>query len=576
MEFNLFGRRFVMGIQEDPIILEEEGQSFDPNDQWVENIHAIERDLSDYGITEITESTLMASPKDIQKMLESDNTSMSQVMQALTTDYSMVETFKENDEMSKDPIVGSAMELMCDDSCLRNPTNQKMVFIDSENDSLSKFLNTFLEENVKIEDRLWEWCFEVVRDGDFKLRRREFESGAKGDKGRSVYYENVLSGAMVSRIEYMGQTVGFFDEEEKDNKGAIMPPDSFVHFMNTKSLRRHKIKVKVKYSSKDGDAEAQVREIECIKVFGTSLFDNARYIFRVVRLLDDMLIMSRVARSTQFNLVKIEVGNSSPNDTERIMNDVRRRFEGATRMTKGKGMRTDPSPIPINSNIYIPLREGKGDVVVDSINESVDVKFITDIEHFRNKEFATIKTPKAFLGFEEELPGSMGNTNLLKMDLRYARTVQRAQNCLKAGIRELCNNYLRFRGRGEEVNNFEVVMRDVTSIEDSSMIEDLISRVGLLDSLGRLAEENDGLIDKTKLVIYALNLIGIDVSQVLTDDLLAKMKNDDKVSDKDTGGDKGGNKGGSSDRKERLKNMKKIKDDEDIEDDDIKDSVIGG
>lgn len=572
MELNIFGRKLVIGFQSpfyderydnnlnegfnkgfnEDFNKEDEGLYEDEN-RYIDNVYKVNSDLTEGKVyngdmVEISEKTLVASPKDIQKIIDSDNTSMTNLMNALKLDYSIVEIFKENEEMSKDPIVGSAMELMCDDSCLRNPTNKRVVHVNSQNKGLSDFLNTFLEKTIDIDSRIWEWCFEVVKNGDFKLRRREYSDG----KVSGVYYENVLQGYAVSRIEYMGQVVGYFDEEDESSRNTLQPVENFVHFMNTKSLRRNKIKVKVMHKEKKDGMEEQ-KEIECTKVFGTSLIDNARYIFRIVRLLDDMLIMSRVARSTQFNLVKIEVGNSSPQETDTILNQVRRRFEGATRLTKGKGMRSDPSPIPVNSNIYIPTREGKGDVMVDSINESVDVKFITDIDHFRNKEFATIKTPKAFLGFEEELPGSMGNTNLLKMDLRYARTVQRAQNALREGIRDLCDNYLKFRGREKDMGNYEIIMRDVTGIEDSGLIEDLLQRVGLLDSICRVAEENEDIFDKDKLMVYCLNLIGIDVTEVAKDSFL---KNFDK-------------------------GVKKVVKDDELEDDEedeeeVKDGVIGG
>jgi hypothetical protein len=320
----------------------------------------------------------------------------------------------------------------------------------------------------------------------------------------------------------MGTILGYLDEEEastlnssyKAGSGVLENSSAFIHFINSKLPNRKKVKLKIK--NEDGTPG----EVTCFKVAGVSLVDNARYIYRIVNLLDNMLIMSRVARSTQYNVVKIEVGNASPQKTQEIISDVRRRIEGSTKLSKGKGMRTDPSPIPVNSNVYIPVREGKGDINIESVNENIDVKSIVDIDYFRNKEFATIKTPKAYLGFEEELPGSLGNSSLVKLDIRYARTVQRAQNILKSGIKELCNNYLVYRGRPQDVDNFDVAMRSVTSVEDSTKVEDFMSHISVFDGLTTLLAEFGELIDKSKLFYYLFSMMGVTVSDISSKKML--------------------------------------------------------
>jgi hypothetical protein len=509
VEFNFFGAKFQVGrvreaIQEE--VLEPQRPSI-REEVILDNSRSDMLGLSH--VVGIAEAVTYNSPAEIKRMLDSNEIKMGTLIEALKSEYSSGEVYKENEEMSKDTIIGSAMELMADDSCLEHPQHKKIVFIESTNAKLQEYLNTFLEKNVKIDNRIWEWAFEVVKHGDFKLRRMEFETG---ESSKNVYYENVMEGYKVSRIEYLGNVLGYLDEDAE--KPELLSKDSFVHFISTKLPNRKKVKLKIK---KPDDS---VGEITCYKVGGTSLVDNARYIYRIVNLLDNMLIMSRVARSTQYNIIKIEVGNASPLKTQEILMDVRRRIEGSTRMTKGKGMRTDPSPIPVNSNVYIPTREGKGDITVDSVNDSIDVKSIVDIDYFRNKEFATIKTPKAYLGFEEEMPGQMGNQSLVKLDIRYARTVKRVQNILKYGIKELCNNYLRFRGRVEDIDEFDVCLASVTSAEDASRIDDVMAHLSVFDTLTTLLTEFGEYLSKPKLFLYLSEMIGLNVTDIASE----KMK----------------------------------------------------
>lgn len=520
MEFNVFGKSYVIGSKE-TLIKEDTTPNVETSEDTDkelirEDVVVVDNSkselLGDSSVVGISESVVHNSPRDIKKMLDSNEIKMSTLLDTLKGVYSDGESFKENEEMAKDTIIGTAMELMADDSCMPMPQHRKIVRVESQDKDLETFLNNFLDKNVRIEDRVWEWAFEIVKHGDFKLRKMEYSTKSKAN---NVYYENVTEGYKISRIEYLGTVLGYLDGEN-DNK--LEDKDAFVHFMSSKLPNRKKIKLKVK------DKQNKLKEVSCFKVSGSSLMDNARYIYRIVNLLDNMLIMSRVARSTQYNIVKIEVGNASPNKTQDIIMDVRRRIEGSTRMSKNSGMKSDPSPIPVNSNVYIPTREGKGDITVESVNESIDVKDIVDIEYFRNKEFASIKTPKAYLGFEEELPGSMGNNSLVKLDIRYARNVQRAQNILRRGLKELCNNYLRFRGRVDDIDKFEIEMKIVTSAEDMSKSEDFMNNLGIFDSMMTLTTEYGKYVSKPKLLTLIMGMLGVDISDIASKEMEAFLK----------------------------------------------------
>jgi hypothetical protein len=214
------------------------------------------------------------------------------------------------------------------------------------------------------------------------------------------------------------------------------------------------------------------------------------------------------------------VGNASPAKTQQILSDVRRRIEGSTKLKKNSGMKTDPSPIPVNSNVYIPTRDGKGDITIDSVNENVDVRSITDIDYFRDKEFATLKVPKQYVGFDEQMPGSLGNSSLAKLDIRYARSVQRVQTIVRYGIEELCNNYLRYRGRLDDIGKFNVSMRPISTAESAEKIEEHITSMQVFDSMAQTMESFAPYIDKAKLFRTLLNLTNISPSEIASKEFM--------------------------------------------------------
>lgn len=479
----------------------------------------------------INESQTSFSPDSLAKMLSNEDANLSQILAGLRSDAGLNETFQENEEMSKDSVIGAVMEIIADDSCQADERTGKVVIVESEDDGLQKFLDDFLTNNVNVEDRIWTWTYEVVKHGDLKLRRREYYAGSKRSGVKNVYYEDVLNPYLVSRIEYMGNVIGYEDEDIDNpdpitgatsagikNQASFERADEFVHFISSKLSRREKIRLNVRGS------DDKLETVTCYKVVGTSLVDNARYIFRIINMLDNMLILSRVARSTQYNLVKVEVGNASPGKTQQILMDIRRRIEGSTKLRKNAGMKTDPSPIPINSNVYLPTREGKGDVTIDTVGDNVDVRSIVDIDYFRDKEFAALKVPKQYLGFEDALNGALGNNSLVKMDIRYARSVQRVSQIMQNGIKALCNNYLLYRGRRDDVNKFKIRMRPIVTSENAGRVEELITNFQAFDAMSNTMQEYGTYIDKAKMFKAMLGLVGISPSEIGSKEFMQILK----------------------------------------------------
>ena len=545
--FDLF-RRGNREVSTQDNIIQDLGQiheQVDPS-QTVSEIHIDEdftgSDMLPGSVESITESVVNHSPDSIMRMVTSDDFNSDKILSELRASYNLDTTYAENEEMSRDSVVGGAMETITDDASQSDETTGRIISVESSNEDLERFLQDFLDNNVGVSTRIWTWIYEIVKHGDFKLHRCEYYMSSKEDRVKSVYYEDVINPYKVTRIEYMGKVIGYRDEDKEEGQVTFEKSDAFVHFMSVKNSRREKVKLAYR------NEENVLEEVTCYKVFGTSIVDNARYIFRIVNLLDNMLILSRVARSTQFNIVKVEVGNASPQKTSQILTDVRRRIEGQTRMRKNTGIKSDPSPIPVNSNIYIPTREGRGDIQVDSVGDNLDLKSIVDVDYFKDKEFATLRVPKYYLGFDNESASMLGNNSLVRMDARYARSVQRVQQVAIDGVTELCNNYLRYRGKAEEIGKFQIKMRPLDTADTMNRVEELVTNMQAIDSVrGSLVEGFSEYIDKAKLLKSVLNLIGISATDIGSEEFLQILKELEEGTYKEENHKKAEPEGGESD-----------------------------
>ncbi|MEG7648928.1 hypothetical protein, partial [Listeria monocytogenes] len=72
---------------------------------------------------------------------------------------------------------------------------------------------------------------------------------------------------------------------EPDLKNSVFPPEEFIHFLSDRSNNRADIFIKI------GQDTHQYKV-----VYGSSFIEPARPAYQIIRLLEDVLILARIAR----------------------------------------------------------------------------------------------------------------------------------------------------------------------------------------------------------------------------------------------------------------------------------------
>jgi len=437
---------------------------------------------------------------------------------------------RDYEEMSNHGIVGSAMELMADDATQPDPDLGVSFWIECEKDNkLEKELNTWLEQQVRLEDKIWTYAYHVVKNGEAYLRT--FHSDEKFKKNKEIdlgdHFEFVKYPGRINELIKYGKVIGYYETATNgDDPDKLYPPMDYIHFICDRGANREKLQLE--------DKDEKVKEYTLR--YGTSFVDGARHDFKVMSLIEDILLLARLSRSSLYRIFKINVGTSNKKDTLKIIREIKSAIESKQSLdTLRDRFRSENNPIPVSDNIYLPVRDGKGDIMVDNIGGDYDLKHALDVEYFRNKLFASLKVPKAFLGFEEGLPGTIGNTTMTRLDVRYARTIKRLKTILKAGIKDMCNYYLLVNEKKNKLNKFMVRSSSVSSAEDVDRVEQIDGRIRLADSLTNLlTREYEAHVDKDKLVRYiGDNILNLkDIDEVF----LAPEEVDTDVDDADDGG----------------------------------------
>ena len=440
--------------------------------------------------------------------------------------------------MMKDSVVGSAVELIAEDATQldfdkmhvcwaeraegadekedeEEEITTQEVDDEEDEDDLIDVVNHFLYNILDIDERIWSLAYNIVGYGEVFLRTyhseiEEEEKKSKSDQNAKLVnkkgklFEIVQNPLKVQNIMEYGDTVGYLYTDKNDSQ-KLYPVKEFIHICNDRGVKREEVTLKIT----NGSGKPEEREFT-VK-YGTSFIESAREAFDTLQLIELILLVTRFNKSAFYRLFKIEVGGSTRVEINTILREFKKALSQAETIDlPGSKYNSKDNPVPYGGNVYIPVKNGKGDVSVDSVGGDMDIRSLLDVDYYRNKLFAGLKVPKAFLGEDESMSGGIGNQSLVRIDVRYARTVKRCIACLVRGIKEMCDYYLLTLGRVDEIDDYVICMPKLITAEETDRAESINIDLGMAQSVQQLLDPVEG-IDKTALIKYLVcDVLGME------------------------------------------------------------------
>lgn len=317
---------------------------------------------------------------------------------------------------------------------------------------------------------------ESVSSKKAKLYEDELVNIKRVIKGR-WYAELLGSGSNIYTLRSRGKILAYID---RNNVNQIIDGRYIVNFSNNTGKNRVTFEV--------GD---QFDNIAQKKIFtlsrGESYLENSRIAWQVLSALEDILLLTRMTRSILYRIFSVEVGQKGNKETKQILDALKSRIKiDETVNVRDKLYNSELKQVPLGDSIFIPTRNGIGVIDVKVVGGDVNLRDAIDLDYFKDKLFAGLKIPKSFLGFEQDLPGGLGNTSLTRMDIRYGRTVKRLQSILAEGLKDLCDLYLKMtrpENVYQELPAFKVVFTSINTSEDAERIESKQVQMETLDKV---------------------------------------------------------------------------------------------
>jgi hypothetical protein len=224
------------------------------------------------------------------------------------------------------------------------------------------------------------------------------------------------------------------------------------------------------------------------KPYGESIFDKSVFSAKILIALETALAVQRLSRSTEKRKIAMEIG--LPRDAAKVIENLKEEFrKRKITLDSTGGIDTIPSMISTFEDIYIPMKDGKRFVEIESMNDgNVDVRSkVDELKFMRDSVIGNLSIPAAFLGLEESLSNKAA---LSEENIIFARTIITYQKMFTGYVNELLHKVINLINPEDSLiitENIFVNFPSPKSLQferESRYISDISNMIRTLEELG--------------------------------------------------------------------------------------------
>ena len=374
--------------------------------------------------------------------------------------------YSEYDAMDTDAIVASALDIVADESTLKNDMGEVM-HIKSSDENIQQILYNLFYDVLNIEFNLWPWIRNMAKYGDFFLKLEIAEKfGVYGVIPYTAYHIERLEGdpKNPTEIRYRfdpdgisGADSGYFSVPNSANQANSIIFDNYemAHFRLLTDMN--------------------------FLPYGRSYIEPARKLFKQYVLMEDAMLIHRIVRAPEKRIYYMNVGSIPPNEVDAFMEKTITKLKRTPYMDEKTGeYNLKYNMQNMLEDFYIPIRGNDSTTKIDNL-AGLQWDGIADVEYLRDKMFAALKVPKAFMGYDENTDGK---ATLAAQDIRFARTVERIQRIFTSELYKIALIHLYTQGyRDADLTNFELSLTTPSIIYDQEKIALMTEKMTLAQAM---------------------------------------------------------------------------------------------
>ena len=323
--------------------------------------------------------------------------------------------------------------------------------INSPNEQVRDLLHNLFYDVMNVEFNLWPWTRNMCKYGDFFLALEIAEGhGVTNVIPYSVYDTERLEGTDPINLNYVKFKV------END----IMGKQEYENY----EMAHFRLLADTNFLP-----------------YGKAMLENARRVWKQLTLMEDAMLIHRIMRAPEKRVFKIDIGNINPTEIDNYMQKIINKMKKVPFLDKKTGeynLRYNMQNI--TEDFFLPVRGGDSGTEIDTLG-GLDYAPIEDIDYLKDKMFAALKIPRAYLSYEEDLSGK---ATLAAEDVRFARTIERIQRTIVSELTKIAIVHLYSHGITDaEMANFELSLTNPSTIYEQEKINLWNEKVRLANDL---------------------------------------------------------------------------------------------
>ena len=356
--------------------------------------------------------------------------------------------FKDYEQMDSDAIISSALDIYSDESTMKSEYGEVLT-IQTDNNQIKQILNNLFYDILNIEFNLWPWIRNMCKYGDFFLKLEIDEKYGITNVVPMPVYD-------VSRIE------GLDPENPEYVKFLIESTTNQARYKQENSTTKEELE---NYEV----AHFRLLSDSNYLPYGKSQIEGSRKIYKQLTLMEDAMLIHRIMRAPEKRVFKLDIGNIPPSEVDNYMQKTISKMKRAPVIDETTGdYNLKYNMQNITEDFFLPVRGGDSGTSIDSL-PGLTYEATEDIEYLKNKLLSSLRIPKAFLGFEEQI-GS--KATLAAEDVRFARTIERIQRITVSELTKIAIVHLYAQGyQDSELVNFELSLTNPSTIYEQEKIE---------------------------------------------------------------------------------------------------------
>ena len=366
--------------------------------------------------------------------------------------------YRDADLMDAFPEIGAALDVYAEESTFVNE-NGTMVNITSKSERVKSVLEDLFVNRLSIHMMLPMICRSMCKYGNtFMLLNIDSKNGILGWKQLPVYeierWENGQNSPYSSPITNLNT----IDENApQDTKFAWVGQNEYIPYRNWQIAH-----FRLLYDS-------------IFLPYGVSALNKARRHFRMLSMMEDMMLIYRLDRSIERRVFKINVGAIDEADVQAYVQEIANNFKRKPIIDPLTGqIDLRKSFMNVTEDFFIPTRDDNATNPIETLQGAQNLTAMDDIKFVQNKVLTALRVPKSFLNFEET---SGDGKNLSLLDVRFTRTVNRIQQSLLMELNKIAIIHLYLNGFQDDLNNFTLTMNNPSSQAEMLELENLAKKI---------------------------------------------------------------------------------------------------